>query len=80
MTRSITDLLNGIMKEKKSGPFNWTKKTDKAFRLLKDLFTSVSILRMFDLTLRTRLETDISGFTIGAIIFQFFDSFRGRKV
>ena len=80
MTRPITDLLNKIVKGKKSGSFNWTKKADKAFRLLKNLFTSASILRMFDPTLRTRLETDVSGFAIGAVISQFFDSFRGRKV
>ena len=80
MTRPITDLLNGMVKGKKTGPFQWNKEADKAFNLLKELFTSAPILRMFDLTLGTRLETDVSGFAIGAVLSQLFDSaFSGRK-
>jgi RNase H-like domain found in reverse transcriptase len=48
--------------------------------VLKELFTTTLILRMFDPLLRTRLETDVSGFVIGAVISQLFhDPIHGRN-
>jgi hypothetical protein len=40
--------------------------------MLKELFITAFILRMFDPLLRTKLKTDISGFVIKAIILQLF--------
>jgi hypothetical protein len=47
--------------------------------MLKELFITIFILRMFDLLLRTRLEMDISGFVLKAVISQLFhDLIHGR--
>jgi hypothetical protein len=47
--------------------------------MLKKLFITTFILRMFDLLFRTRLETNILEFVIGAIISQLFhDLIHGR--
>jgi hypothetical protein len=40
--------------------------------MLKELFITIFILRMFDPLFRTRLETDVSGFAIRIIISQLF--------
>jgi hypothetical protein len=72
-------MLIGMVREKKTGAFHWGKKIDKVFNMLKELFITVLILRMFDPLLRTRLETDVSGFAIGAVISQlFYDLIYGR--
>jgi hypothetical protein len=65
-------MLISIIREKKTKAFHWGKEADKAFNMFKELFITVSILRMFDFLFRTRLETDISGFIIGAVISQLF--------
>jgi hypothetical protein len=73
-------MLISIIRGKKSGAFYWIEKTNKAFNVFKELFTIILILRMFDPLLRTRLETDISGFTIRAVISQLFhDLIYGRN-
>jgi hypothetical protein len=64
---------------KKTGAFYWDKKTDKAFNILKEFFTIVPILRMFDFLLRTRLKINVLGFAIRAVISQLFhDPIYGR--
>jgi hypothetical protein len=68
VVRLITDMLIGMVKGKKIGEFHWSKKADNAFGMLKDLFTIAPILRMFNLFLRTRMETDVSGFALNAVI------------
>jgi hypothetical protein len=76
----LTNMLINIVKNKKTGVFHWTEKADKAFRTLKKLFTTAPILRIFNPLLRTRLETDASGFTIKAVISQlFYDLLHGRN-
>jgi RNase H-like domain found in reverse transcriptase len=76
----LTDMLVSMMRGRKTGIFYWTEKANKTFRTLKELFTTVPILRMFDPLFRTRLETDASGFVIGAVISQLFhDSLHGRN-
>jgi RNase H-like domain found in reverse transcriptase len=73
-------MLVGMIKSKKTRVFHWTEETDKAFRTLKELFIITPILRMFDPLFRTRLETDVSGFIIRAVISQLFhDSLHGRN-
>jgi hypothetical protein len=56
----ITDLLKGAVKGKKIGPFEWTDAAEMAKRQLCELFTSAPMLRHFDPTLKSRLETDAS--------------------
>jgi hypothetical protein len=47
--------------------------------MLKEFFIIIPILWMFDLLLRTRLETDASGFAIKTVISQlFYDLIHGR--
>jgi hypothetical protein len=65
-------MLIGMIREKKTGTFHWDKKADKAFNMFKKLFTITLILRMFDPLLRTRLETNVSGFALKAVISQLF--------
>ena len=73
-------MLVGIVKKKKTGVFHWSEKTEATLRTLKELFTSAPILRMFDPQLRTRIETDASGFIIKAVISQLFHNvFYGRS-
>ena len=55
---------------KKDAPFKWTETTDQAFRELKKRFISSPILQMFDHLRRTVVETDASGYSIGAILLQ----------
>jgi hypothetical protein len=72
-------MLIGMIGEKKTGTFHWDKEADKAFNMLKKLFITVPILRMFDFLFRTRLETDVSGFAIKTVISQlFYDLIYGR--
>jgi hypothetical protein len=72
-------MLVGMVRGKKTRAFHWGEEADKAFNMLKELFTTVLILRIFDPLLRTRLEIDISGFALRAIISQFFhDPIHGR--
>jgi RNase H-like domain found in reverse transcriptase len=47
--------------------------------MFKKLFIIAFILRMFDPLFRTRLETDISGFTIRTIISQLFHDLIYRR-
>jgi hypothetical protein len=79
VVRFITDMLIGMVKGKKTGEFHWLKKADDAFGMLKDLFTIALILRMFDLSFRTRMETDVSGFALNAVISQFFSDLASMR-
>jgi RNase H-like domain found in reverse transcriptase len=68
-----------MVEKKKTGAFYWDKEVNKAFNMFKKFFITTFILRMFDPLFRTRLETDVSGFVIRAIISQlFYDSIYGR--
>jgi hypothetical protein len=72
VARPITDLLIGMQRGRKSGPFLWTDEADKAFRKLKTCFTTAPILRLYDPSLPIRVETDASGYAIAGIISQLF--------
>lgn len=50
--------------------FKWTVEQQKAFDALKDAVTSAPVLRIYDPALSTSVETDASGFAIGAVLFQ----------
>jgi hypothetical protein len=72
-------MLVSMVKGKKTRAFHWGKEVDKAFNIFKEFFTTALILRMFNFLLRTRLETDASGFAIKVIISQLFhDLIHGR--
>lgn len=55
---------------RKSQPFHWLADQQASFDLLKEKLTSAPILRSYDSTARTILETDASGYAIAAIISQ----------
>ena len=57
-----------MVRGRKIGFFNWLDEAEEVFRLLKEFFTSVSILRMFNSKLRIRMETDVLGFILKTII------------
>ena len=66
----MTDLLVGMKKGKKSGPFHWPDSAKHAFGKLKDCFKCAPLLTHFDPERSTQVETDASGFGIAGIISQ----------
>ncbi|CAD6976755.1 unnamed protein product, partial [Tilletia controversa] len=55
---------------RKNTAFRWDDAADEAFNSLKKLFTTAPILRQFDPTLPTVIESDASDFAISAILSQ----------
>jgi hypothetical protein len=51
-------------------PFSWTQEQEQAFMTLKEAIGKAPVLRIFDPNLLTTVETDASGFAIGAVLFQ----------
>ena len=68
--RSLTDMLKGMQAGVKTGPFDWGTAQQEAFDDLKRRFKSAEILIHFDPELPILLETDASGFAIGAVLSQ----------
>ena len=64
----IIDLLLGIMKGKKTGPFKWIDAANDAFRRLKDRFSSTPLLIHFEWSRRTRVKVDAFSKAIGGIL------------
>ena len=60
----LTDLLVS------SSTFHWDPPQQEAFDALKKAITTAPVLRIFDPALATAVETDASGFAIGAVLFQ----------
>jgi hypothetical protein len=77
--RFITNMLIGMVKGKKTGEFHWSKETDNAFGMLKNLFTIIPILRIFNFSFRIRMETDVSGFALSAVISQLFSDLASMR-
>ena len=50
--------------------FSWDKDKEHAFLTLKDAISKAPVLRIFDPDLLTSVETDASGFALGAVLFQ----------
>lgn len=50
--------------------FTWGQEQRQAFDALKSAVTQAPVLRIFDPALTTAVETDASGFAIGAVLFQ----------
>lgn len=55
---------------RKDTPFSWTPDGESSFQQLKFLLTSGPILRHFDPTAPTELQTDASGVGVGAVLVQ----------
>lgn len=60
----LTALLGSMTK------FTWEKTHQDTFEALKKAVSTTPVLRIFDLALSTAVETDASGFAIGAVLFQ----------
>ena len=58
---------------KKNVKFEWNDKAQKAFEALKDTCSSYPVLRMPDWKKQFILETDASGYALGAVISQHFE-------
>jgi hypothetical protein len=61
-------------------PFSWDDEKESAFIQLKDTVTKAPVLRIFDPDLSTAVETDASGFAIGAVLFQTDEKGESRPV
>lgn len=55
---------------KKATPFKWTSHRQIAFDTLKERVCSAPVLQIFDPTFQTSIETDASGYAIGAVLLQ----------
>ena len=51
-------------------PFTWDDDKEQSFIALKDAISKAPVLRIFDPNLPTSVETDASGFALGAVLFQ----------
>jgi transposase InsO family protein len=75
----ITALLKGMVAGKKKGPWEWPQSAQEALDKLKKAFTTTPFLVHYDPDKPTRLETDASGYALGAILSQLHD-YRWRPV
>lgn len=66
----MTDLLKGMVKGKKTGPFKLTPDAEHAFRMLQECFTKAPLLRHFDPGRMSQVETDASGNGLSGILSQ----------
>ena len=63
-------MLRGMKEGKKTGPFEFPAGAVAAFAKLKEAFTTAPILVHFDPTKPILIETDASGFALGAVLSQ----------
>ena len=66
----MTDLLKGMERGKKTGPFSWPDSAQHAFEKLKACFNRAPVLQHFDNRKQSKLETDASGFAIAGVLSQ----------
>ena len=66
----MTDMLVGMEKGKKSGPFIWTDDAEKSFQRLKACFQEAPLLAHFDPSKPCRVETDASTKAIAGTLSQ----------
>jgi transposase InsO family protein len=60
--------------------FVWNDSTESSFLALKAAISSAPVLRIFDPDLPSTVETDASGFAVGAVLFQTDDNGSSRPV
>jgi Reverse transcriptase (RNA-dependent DNA polymerase)/RNase H-like domain found in reverse transcriptase/Integrase zinc binding domain/Chromo (CHRromatin Organisation MOdifier) domain/Integrase core domain len=70
----ITDLLIGMQKGRKQGPFVWPDSAATAFSRLKACFTEAGFLRHFDPKRQNRVETDASTKAVAGTLTQAYVS------
>ena len=58
---------------KKDTKFDWSDATNETFSKLKQIFVTAPLLIQFDNTRETVLETNVSIWCIGGILFQYID-------
>ena len=68
--RPMTDMLKGMQNGRKTGPYEWTTAQHGAFDELKRRFSNQPLLTHYDPALPLLIETDASGFAIGAVLSQ----------
>jgi len=72
--KDFAKIANPIHKlTRKNTPFIWGPEQQRAFDMLKELFTSAPILKHADSNKQFIVETDASNFAIGAVLSQEFD-------
>jgi RNase H-like domain found in reverse transcriptase/Reverse transcriptase (RNA-dependent DNA polymerase) len=79
VTIGLTELLKGMEKGRKSGPFEMTTAARESFKTLKTAFTTTPVLVHFDPSKKIRVETDASKFAIAGTISQQTDAGDGTK-
>ena len=62
----VTALLSNLTKKNKK--FEWTSEEEKAFLVLKKMFTKGPILTIFDLVKKIVVEIDISKIALGSVL------------
>lgn len=70
----LTEQLKGSENGKKTGDFSWPTEANDAFESLKHAFCSATVLRHWDPSRPTRVETDASVKAISGILTQLVDS------
>jgi hypothetical protein len=75
----MTDLLKGMVKGRKHGPFIWTGEAEHAFRTLKECFQTAPLLQHFDPRKPTQVECDACIIGVGGILSQPSDESVGSK-
>lgn len=79
IARGLTNLLIGMEKGRKSGPFEWTVEAQDSFDELKRAFTQAPILTHFDPVKKIRVETDASKFAVAGRMSQQSEDPLGAK-
>lgn len=75
LTTPITNLLIGMERGRKHGPFMFPDDAKEAFRTLKQRFEEAPLLKHYDPMRPCRIETDASGKAIGAVISQPYEAY-----
>ena len=78
MTTLITELLKGMQKGKKTGPYLFTKEAHKVFQKLKEVFKKEPLLQHFNPLKPIRLKIDTSIFAAGMVLLQPWDDNDGN--
>ena len=75
----MTDLLKGMIRGKKTGPFNWPTSADQALSKLKACFEGASVLQHYNLKKPMWMKTDVSEFAIGRVLSQLSEEHANSK-
>lgn len=70
ITQPLTNLLKGMVRGRKKGPFEFPEKAREAFKEIKAMFTQPPVLRHFDPERPILLITGASGYAIAGILAQ----------